>query len=107
MKTHFLQDIIDRSFVVSPAGKVIKYKPSKEELESEELDWVSMHSGIAFQLTGNKEQASDILFNKGYLFVGGVRGVYIKYAPTQAQINYLFDRGFRHITDSTGQRHEF
>ncbi|MFA5366690.1 MAG: hypothetical protein WC333_02300 [Dehalococcoidia bacterium] len=77
----------EKEFWIARDGKVHKYNgPLNEEL-------VSIHSEIARELFPNHLKPKDMMMKTGWLMVGSV--VYstpiIDIAPTQAQLNTLFD----------------
>lgn len=106
LKKYILEEL-ETTGVISPQGKVIKYQPTREEIEQGSLDRNSIHNSICAKIVGEVVYPSDTLLKLGYILFGGVRGLSIDKEPTQGQINTLDELGFDHIYDSCGKLHEW
>lgn len=90
----------EKEYFISPEGKIYKWKGSLKKLN----EYASTHYLLAENLC--KKEIDDkvtYLYNIGWILVGSVSRVYmIRNAPTQAQLNTLYDLGVSGIVDDNG-----
>lgn len=94
------EEMIQKQFFIDPNGKIKKWRWGLEAA----TEWVSLHAGIAERLCpDNIEHPTDYLHNLGWIAIGSsAYGNRVKNEPTQAQINTLYDLGYRRIRDDNG-----
>ena len=106
-----VKERIDTEYWLDLNGKPIRWKETLKEAN----EWSSLHTAIAMKLLSRFENikngkisATDILHKRGYIAMGSaVYGMMIKGEPTQGQINYLYDLGFKYIKDENGVKHSW
>jgi hypothetical protein len=99
-----LKERRDTEYWIDVEGNVHKWKFSLRELD----DYVSTHFAIAKTLYPQSDYPEDILYNLNWIAIGSAAyGKRIKYEPTQAQINTMFDLGIKSIRDSYGKLYKF
>ncbi len=105
-KRNRVKERIENEYWLDLNGKPIKWKGTLEEAD----EWSSLHTLIALKVLSSyknirngKLSATDILHKFGYIAIGSaIYGMMIKGEPTQGQINYLHELGFKSIKDESG-----
>lgn len=98
-----VKERIQKEYWINIDGKIIRYKGSLRNADN----YPSLHYEIAEQLYPNIEDPDDYLYNLGWISMGSACGRKISKEPSQAQINTLFDLGFRRLREDNGTLYEF
>ena len=102
---NILKERRDTEYYIDTEGNVHKWKRTLNELSY----YTSTHYAIAKTFYPESDYPEDILYNLNWIAIGSAASIgnRIKSEPTQAQINTLFDLGYKRIKDSYGKLHCF
>jgi hypothetical protein len=99
----FSKERIEKEFWIDAEGQIHRWKGDIEETS----DLLSLHHAIAATINHSK-YPEDVLYDMGWIAIGSAAyGNRIKGEPSQAQINTMFDLGYRRIRDSYGILYQF